>query len=81
LGIQYTSMVSQLSQERHKPILFRTSIEQSYLARSRTQEAGLCRPSTRAGTNNIRKETSQGDLIEGFKIVTGREKVKMEDIM
>jgi len=31
------------------------------------------------GTYNIRKETVRGDLTEIFKIVSGREKVKMED--
>ena len=57
-GIQYTSMVS-LSQERHQ--LFGTSsTEESYQAGSRTEEAGVCRPSKRAGINNIGKETCQG---------------------
>ena len=70
-------MVS-LSQERHQ--LFGTSTEESYQAGSRTEEAGVCRPSKRVGINNIGKETCQGhDLIETFKIVTGRERVKMED--
>jgi len=68
------------SHERHK--LFGTSTEESYEAGSWIEEARVCRPSSRIGINyTLEKRRLRGDLIETFKIVTGRLKVKMEDFL